>query len=367
MVPLATGQQLAVPPFYCPITMACAPNSTTVDHETVAWMKRLKLHESREQRDYQARTNYGGWACMTIPDGSQQRRQLFSDMTIWYLSVDDAFFDEAEDADDVDLLLLHLDRVLQIPDAATAGSDLWPIVGLRDLRQRIEQFTTTAQLQQWVSTLRSCLMAAAHGASFRRQNPTQNLNDYVVLRLGEGGMWLVMAMIPIVGGYELTKAELTDPRVRALEDMASFLPQWDNDILGYAKETIRSARYGYPPLSNVITILARENACDINAAQHLAIMMRDRVMCRFIQLRERVLLDASANLARYVTGLGHFIRGYLEWARTTPRYTIATNPGDPATIDPITMPTTWAQHPSDDSPDPLPIPAIAWWWQQGSE
>jgi hypothetical protein len=92
---------------------------------------------------------------------------------------------------------------------------------------------------------------------------------------------------------------------------------------------------------------------------------RDREQRDYLaRLRQQVCDDASPELARYLTGLGDWHRGYLEWALyVTNRYTEPGNPGDPVQTERLTIPP-FAEQPVDDNPQPLPIPTITWWWEQ---
>jgi len=171
-------------------------------------------------------------------------------------------------------------------------------------------------------------------------------------------------LIPILGGYEVPAWELDNTRVRALEEMTDILTMWDNDLFAYNKETYRAARYGYPTKNNLLTVLARQENSSPERVLDQAIAMRDRVMLLFQRLRQQVLNAASPELARYLIGLGDWHRGYLEWALfVSNRYTEPGNPGDPVQAERLTM-LPFAEQPTDDNPKPLPIPTIAWWWEQ---
>jgi hypothetical protein len=93
-----------------------------------------------------------------------------------------------------------------------------------------------------------------------------------------------------------------------------------------------------------------------------AVALRDRVLRRFLVLRERVLPRASAELRRYLTDLGHGIRGNIEWGLRVPRYlslgSATAGPGE--VIPPEHIP--WADHPLNTSDEPPPLPSITWWW-----
>lgn len=78
-----------------------------------------------------------------------------------------------------------------------------------------------------------------------------------------------------------------------------------------------------------------------------------------VRLHERVLSGAPADLAAYVHGLHPYIRGSLDWCRETSRYRYQNGVDGPEVMRPGELHST----PPDHTEDPIPIPAIAWWWR----
>ncbi len=114
---------------------------------------------------------------------------------------------------------------------------------------------------------------------------------------------------------------------------------------------------------NIVTVLANERGCGLQQAVVDAVAMRDRMMCLFLRLSDRLLPGASVELRSYLSDLGHLLRGNIEWSMRVPRYNSLGSadqpPGRTATMFP-----GWADQPADGSLEPLPLPAIAWWWNQ---
>lgn len=360
---------LRMPSLYCPGPAKAAPDARRLDANTIAWMDRLGVYCDPEQRDYLARMNIGHFASLTIPDGPAERRQVYSDLIAWVFAFDDAVFDEPRPGTPLDtrMLLLRLDRTLDTPHSPLPGGDPWQVAGIRDIRLRLQHIASPAQLRRHVTAIRKYLMGATLTTP-RLLGPhdpqdVPSLNDYMMIRLGDGTM-ATWELIPILGGYEVPARELDDARVRALEEMTDILTMWDNDLFAYNKEAYRAARYGYPTKNNLLTVLARQDNSTPERVLDQAIAMRDRIMLLFQRLRQQALHEASPELARYLTGLGDWHRGYLEWALfVTNRYTEPGNPSDPIQAERLTIPP-FAEQPTNDNPHPLPVPTIAWWWEQ---
>ncbi|MFE7272520.1 hypothetical protein [Streptomyces sp. NPDC057623] len=91
--------------------------------------------------------------------------------------------------------------------------------------------------------------------------------------------------------------------------------------------------------------------------------MRDRIMCRFLLLREEVTAEGGPLINRYVQRLGHHAHGLLEWAMITDRYVYLDGLSDGSLAF---HGAGFCDTPSDSSAEPLPIPSIAWWWAVGA-
>jgi hypothetical protein len=102
------------------------------------------------------------------------------------------------------------------------------------------------------------------------------------------------------------------------------------------------------PTQTLVTVIASENNCSLQEALDMAIVLRDRLMSLFLQLRDQLLPDARPDLRRYLICLGHLIRGNIEWSLSVPRYS----------SEPLTA--RWTAEPATGECPPLPC--LDWWW-----
>jgi hypothetical protein len=87
--------------------------------------------------------------------------------------------------------------------------------------------------------------------------------------------------------------------------------------------------------------------------------LRDRILRRFVELHDRVRPRAGADLATYLQGLRHGVRGNDEWGLRVSRYLSLGHWPD----EPEDMALAWAEEPSDLRPGPVvSASSIAWWW-----
>jgi hypothetical protein len=164
-------------------------------------------------------------------------------------------------------------------------------------------------------------------------------------------------MLEIANGAEVPAREMDSPAVCALTEMAILVAALDNDRHSFAKEASRRQAE-----QNIFAVLMRQYGSSSARAVEDAVALRDRVLRRFLALRDRVLPRASGELRRYLTDLGHGIRGNIEWGLRVPRYlslsSVATGPGE--VTPPAHIP--WADRPLDPSDEPVLLPSVAWWW-----
>lgn len=341
---------LPIPSIYSPFSPAIHPRHEAIEHRTSAWAQAHDIG-SEQLRAHLVQHEIGAFAARILPEGREEVVQILADFVIWLFGVDDG---HCEDGDlgtrpgELASVLSRLLRVAQNPEAPIMTGD--PLAaGLRDLRRRIDRHATPAQATRWVDALREYFLAVVWEAEHRHQGTIPALSDYVLMRLYDGATTVVMPLLEMGHGYELTPNERDDKKVRAAAEMAYFLLCWDNDILSFHKES-RTGRY----YLNALPVLRQEHGLSLSEALTAAIAQRDRVTCLYLRLRDDLLGSASPRLRQYLTSLSHFIRAFQDWGISSTRYTC---PGDPARL-----PTRFRDTPTDDSTDPLPIPAISWWW-----
>ncbi|MET9669330.1 selina-4(15),7(11)-diene synthase [Streptomyces sp. NPDC006475] len=343
--------ELIVPPLYSPTSPAIHPRHTDIDAGTTAWAEHFRIG-SQELRGRLVKHDIGTFSARILPEGRDEVILLLSDFVLWLFGVDDGYCEEGElghRPGELAGVLHRLIRVAQNPQTSMLDND--PLAaGLRDLRTRVDSYGTTDQAARWVDGLREYFFAVVWEAGHRRAGSVPGLNDYTLMRLYDGATSVVLPMLEMGHGYELQPYERTSPVLRAAAEMASFIITWDNDILSDHKE-----RHSPGYHLNVLRVLENEHGLTADEALDLAVAQRDRVMCLFVRLSKHLACVGSPQLRQYVTSLAHFIRAAQDWGISSVRYTTPENPAN--------IPTGFTDVPTDDSPEPLQIPAISWWWE----
>ncbi|MEV6669313.1 hypothetical protein [Streptomyces sp. NPDC051162] len=343
-------QPLESMPFYCPIPPAAHPRLREIDDASVDWMLERELDTPPHQRQRLVRCDFGGLTARTMPYGQTGPLGVVAKLHSVLFSLDDAVCDEAgATAHGLAHVTSRIMRVLEAP------TPQWPddtphAAALRAIRTELVEHATPRQLRRWTEGMRTYLSGLVWEAACRRDRALPSLSDYAAMWMRAIGMAPSTALMDVAGGYDLNDHDLDRPEVRALTEMTWTLVAWDNDFYSRNKEIQRAGDN-----LNLIDVLAQERDCEPARAQEEAMAMRDRVMTLFLRLRDQLWPRAGVELRCYLVALAHFVRGHLDWASACARY------ADPYGA---AVARWWKSEPSDDSLAPLPVPSIAWWWEQ---
>jgi hypothetical protein len=344
------GPELTVPPIYSPLRSAIHPRHVAIDAHTAAWADEFSIG-SHELRSRLVKHDIGTFAARIFPEGREEVITIAADFILWLFGVDDGYCEEGEIGTQPGELigaLSRLIRVAQNPEAPMLVDD--PLaLGLRDLRYRMDRYGTFVQVTRWIDALREYFSSVVWEASFRSRGTVPDLNDYTLMRIYDGATSVILPLLEMGHGYELQPNERDHTWVRAAGEMAHFIIGWDNDILSHHKEHRAGGYY-----LNAVRVLGQEYGIGPGHALLTAIAYRDRVMNLFLRMSAHLKATGSPQLRQYVDSLGHFIRGAQDWEITSIRYTTPDDPAD--------LPSTFRDTPTDDSPEPLDIPVISWWW-----
>lgn len=355
---------LVLPPFYMPFPFMIHPATERTNKQSVAFVRKFKLYHSEEQLLRLEVGNSGATAGYLAPIGSEVALQIAADFTQFAFAFDDTFCDETPIGKQPIALAAVTAKMLQQlegPEHPIDESDNW-CMALYDMWHRWNKQVGPVLTERWVQGCRTWFFVEILRAGNNAIGNTKpNISDYSFIRRHTGAT-LSLAMLPyLVRGLDIPISVLEDRRVRALAECAALLTNWDNEQFSYAKEYHRTGD-GH----NMIDVIRHTYNLSVEDALHKMKAFRDRAACRFIRLRDEVLEDKSFNtkdslLEPYLEGLGLYIRGIAEWSMQSKRYTSLDGDGKGSTF----VISGYADHPSDDSYEPLPIGSIAWWWKVG--
>ncbi|WP_435120342.1 terpene synthase family protein [Amycolatopsis thermoflava] len=338
-------------PFYCPVESRIHPDVDLIEERAIAWLDRVRFYRDETERMRIVGTNSAEFYARFAPDGITENVEAAAHWVYWGFAFDDARCDSGEFARSPHEFLVmagKAQRALENPWHPPPDGDPM-VLALQDIGRTFAACATPVQVRRFAEAHRAWLFGVAWQIACRGRGRMPDLAEYTAIRLNSAGGPPTLAMLEIAAGQEVPAAEMDSPAVRALTEMTILVASWDNDLHSYRKEE-DEGETGI----NLINVLRARHGLGAEEAVVRAYALRDRVMNRFLRLRSEVAAKpVSAALRTYLDGLGHAIRGNTDWALRVPRYHGYTGPGE----DP-----RWADAPSDPCPDPVPIPAITWWW-----
>lgn len=348
---------LSIPPLYCPFPGGNHSDAVAIERRSSDWLLSFGTHPDEAAADYVRRMRVGDLATRAMPAASAERVQVLADFVVWTV------FDDPQ----VDLPTLTGDptrtvalfnkllRMLEAPRAPILRGNPWG-EALRDIRLRLGIDASPVQIGRWIEAVRMYGVGALWHTACLRAGVMPSLADYVMMRLPSGGLQMYTTLGDWVEGYEISPEDLARPDVRALSEMAWALVAWDNDFISHYRESLA------PGICiNLVDVIAHEHRIPLEEALRTAIALRDRLMLRFIDVFGRVRPSACDLLGRYLDSLPRWIRANIDLSVRSERYL------NPLNCDPTRglwadLPTDVTDEPSDRNPEPLPFPAICWWW-----
>ncbi|GAB3692014.1 hypothetical protein GCM10027589_57820 [Actinocorallia lasiicapitis] len=346
----------ALPPLWSPIPVEIHPQADLINERTNRWLLDHRV-VARDEEHRERLTTYGlGYiAAMFFPHADLERAQLGADLICaWGFPVDDLIDDIAQDSDEVVLRLNSLLRLLDAPGCPPLDDD--PLAAAWcEARERLLRLATPAQIVRHAESWRLWFFGGACERAQRTLGGVPGLAETVTVKLYGVGAAVPMTYCEIAGGYRLDADELALPAVRALGEMMWILCNWDNDIFSLPRDLTNGIGD-----SNLITILARRDGVGVRQAVATALTMRNQVMALFLRLRAELAPQVSPQTRLYLRDVGLHIAAYTRFWHHSSREKIEVDPRYAGLLPEITV---------DTSPDgvelgaPLPIPAIAWWWE----
>ncbi|KNB54093.1 hypothetical protein AC230_06075 [Streptomyces caatingaensis] len=290
--------------------------------ETLGWMRRFGYVTTPDEEAAAREAGFGELGALTYPHGSLEGAALAAQLMVWLFLQDDRFSERAPARGRMEDLADHIlwsQRVLH------GGAGVPPVpepylAALVDLRTRIARMAAhNEQVERFTDGFNRYLGAAAAEAIYRSRGLAPDLEQY--LRLREStilmrGMCFVV--IELADDCYLPGPVWARRDVRRCEQAAARAIAFTHDVLSGLREL------HWPGHTNLITVLARRFRCPLHEAVARAVGMCERQTALFQRLSAPLAAEGDARLARYVRGMGAWIRGNLDWSMTCGRYHVAT-------------------------------------------
>ncbi|MEU9992905.1 terpene synthase [Streptomyces sp. NPDC048045] len=325
-----------VPEVRCPFPSRANPAiAARMDALIGSWVDELGLFGG--QRGEFDRFRFGTFAALVHPDAPDDERLLVeAKMITAMFGADDHYCDEDVDGAVPSLAASRLaliqaaiedpeclqDRTGQVETHIRSD----PVLrAFRGLFHQVRQYGSPAQVGRVRREVVTTLFAMSGENGWRTSGTYPPAWEYGTMRPYNGAL-PCLAVIDIVGGFELPAYEYELGAVRQLTITASALIMLVNDLYSAAKESatqVGSYSYVNVLLSEGFTL---EQSLNKVAATH------NEIMEEYLALAASASTGASPELKRWICGLQDWIRGNLDWHQISGRYHARV---DRPTVDPL--------------------------------
>jgi hypothetical protein len=335
--------------FYCPLTADVSPEADLLQQRTNDWAKRFDLGEGDAERTATFALTGAVFAAHVYPHARGEVAQALADYDAWAWAAND-FVGSDADLREIVLALGRWERIVRSPGSWPSSSR--PLdAALADAFARLRDLLTPLQWQRLTAGQSQWLYPMCWEAALRESGVPLGVDDYLAMRLSASGAgYAAPAYLDATEGIELSEREWADPVLRAAAEAGMLVGTLDNDRYSYFRERDLAVKK-----HNLFGARCVDDP-SLSFAQAVdeAVALRDRIMCLYLRLREQLLLTASDDVRRYVTGLDAVISGNMNFAAKAARYLL---PEMQYTVKVTNVPC-------DDSTTPPDLPTIAWWWDQ---
>jgi hypothetical protein len=353
-----TDIEIAVPPFYCPIPSAVQPRFAELADSSVEWAERIGICPDERHHARVLASASAEFAARTAPHGSTDRLRVYADFVHWAFAFDDVRCD-GQPLTDLIPLVARLLRMLEGVNDRLCGDDPF-LVALHDIAVRFRDCATAVQFRRWLEAHRQWLFGVVQINAGSRPDHALPLEQYLIARFHDGGGPVVTTMMEAMElgpGRDVPGSEMDSPAVRALTEACWTIAIWDNDRISRYKEL-----RGRTDRCNLVDVLMEAHDWPAEWALHEVVALRDRALRRFLELRERQLAEASPELRDYLTGLGHVIRGNIDWSLSVARYNTVFDPADWSVAEKLALDARVTEQQDLDQRAAPTLPSTAWWW-----
>ncbi|MFF4408902.1 family 2 encapsulin nanocompartment cargo protein terpene cyclase [Streptomyces sp. NPDC001262] len=319
------GDGIVIPPLHCPRPLRDDRGlGEELDERLVEWAGQVGIYPGR--LDELRATGFGRLVMLCHPGTDQVERLLIpARCTLAAWAVDDHYCDDPGlgavpelTGSRLGITAATVDRV-RLPDPFAAGFEqaVRDDPALRAVRSAVEHL---ARLATPVQTARArhiytaLLTALGQEASWRAASRTPPVWEYLINRQANS-FQPCLAVIDVVGGYELAPQVWADHRVQHAFATAALAASLVNDLYSVAREG-RSAIGDF----NLALAVAAEDGCTLQEAVDRSAALHDDLMRRFETQAAELSLTGPPELCRFLAGITAWCGGNHAWHQGSPRY-----------------------------------------------
>jgi hypothetical protein len=290
-----------------------------------AWVQHVELVRKPSARERFSRADFGWFASCVYPTADPADLELVADWFALMFLYDDQL-DDGDIGKDPELVnqinaaalgILMSPHAQVAPPTASAAARSPVVVSLADLWRRMDGRADDAWRNRFIGHIAHGAAAAHWESQNRAAGLVPDEATYIEKRRHTGAIYVCMDLIDIVERIlipvEIYASDAFQEPLKAACDVVC----WTNDLYSLEKE---AALGEYHNLVMIVEHARRMSRAA--AATHVAEQISERTR-QFCALEPQLLAAFPAqieDLTKYLAGMRSWMRGNLDWSRSTKRY-----------------------------------------------
>lgn len=315
-------------PLYCPLTERVnEPLAETVDARLAIWAKECGFDDDEAEKLRKA--GFGRLVMLAHPDCDDPDRLLVgAKLNAAWWAADDYYADDSGMGAKPELLPPRLVLAMAAMDPPPPAGEFTPpleqaiadervLVALRSGIEYMSRYATPAQVQRACYATFAMFVSWSAYAAWRFTGEYPPAWKYLSARQHDS-FYTSMALIDVLGGYELTANVFYEVHVRHAAFLAGTASVLVNDLFSVAKDLADES-----PPCNMVLQIAADRGCSIEEATEVTVDLHNDIVHDFEARCRNLQPVASVELQRFLRGLRGWMGGGFEWHDTNPRYKVA--------------------------------------------
>lgn len=313
---------ISIPHLRVPFAPRVNPFHRMAARHTKGWAERLELTTPRTA-DRFAGESYARLVSRLYPEASLPDLALAADLNSWFHVYDDQF-ELTEVGSDPALALRWAERTDSLLSGKPLDHSAGPIIrGLADILDRFRMRASDSWWERFTDNFRRCFQTAVWEVQNRAQGKIPDPGSYVKHKLEFAYVPPSFDVIEFVEHFDVPQNIRDSTAYSTLVHEAGHVVVCTNDVVGLRRELAQGEFH------NLVIVLANDLGCSLQAATVLVIETISMRIDRFIAAKKDLMETFDAvgadphtreGTMRCVKGLEHWMRGYLDWAMESRRF-----------------------------------------------
>jgi 5-epi-alpha-selinene synthase len=313
---------ISIPQVRIPFTPRVNPFYRMAARHTTRWAGRLELITPRTA-DRFAGESYARLVSRLYPEASLPDLTLAADLNSWFHVYDDRF-ELTDVGSDPALATLWVEKTDAILSGDPPDKSEGPLLrGLADIRDRFRMRASDSWWERFAANFRRCFRTAVWEVQNRANGTIPDPGSYVSHKLEIAYVPPSFDVIEFVEHFDVPDAIRDSAPYSTLVHEAGHVVVCTNDLIGLRRELAQGEFH------NLVIVLANDLGCSLQAAIELVNETIATRMDRFLAAKKELdahftAIEADEHVRdgtlRCVVGLEHWMRGYLDWAMESRRF-----------------------------------------------